>query len=58
VIGVIEDPDKPLLVGTAMRRGRTYDGLAVWSLKVRGADVHGRFIVIDGRFVTVENVKD
>jgi hypothetical protein len=37
---------------------RTYDGLAVWSLKVRGADVHGRFIVIDGRFVTVENVKD
>jgi hypothetical protein len=54
VIGVIEAPDKPLLVGTAMRRGSTEDGQAMWSLKVRGAEVPGRFIIIDGRFVEVE----
>jgi hypothetical protein len=46
VIGVIEAPDKPLLVGTAMRRGSTEDGQAMWSLKVRGADVPGRFIIM------------
>jgi hypothetical protein len=54
VIGVTEAPDKPLLVGTAMRRGRTEDGQAVWSLKVRGADMPGRFIIVDGAFAEVE----
>jgi hypothetical protein len=54
VIGITEAPDKPLLVGTAMRRGSTEDGQAMWSLKVRGAEVPGRFIIIDGRFVEVE----
>ena len=51
VIGIIEAPNKRLLIGTAMRRGRTDDGQAVWSLKVRGADMPGRFIIEDGRFV-------
>jgi hypothetical protein len=54
VIGITEAPNKPLLVGTAMRRGSTEDGQAMWSLKVRGAEVPGRFIIIDGRFVEVE----
>jgi hypothetical protein len=54
VIGIIEAPDKPLLIGTAMRRGWTDDGLASWSLKVRGADVPGRYVIIDGAFVEVE----
>jgi hypothetical protein len=54
VVGVTEAPDKPLLVGTAMRRGSTGDGEAMWSLKVRGADVPGQFIIVDGAFVEVE----
>jgi hypothetical protein len=31
--------------------GRTASGLAVWSLNVDGADVPGRWVIIDGRFV-------
>jgi len=58
VIGIIEAPDKRLLIGTAMRRGWTNDGLASWSLKVRGADVPGRFIIEDGRFVPIEAAAD
>jgi hypothetical protein len=50
VIGVIEEPNTRLLVGTAMRRGRSADGLALWSLKVRGADIPGRWVIIDGMF--------
>jgi hypothetical protein len=55
VIGIIEAPDNRMAIGTAMRRGWTDDGLASWSLKVRGADVPGRFIIIDGQFVEVED---
>jgi hypothetical protein len=55
VIGIIEEPNTRLLIGTAMRRGWTDDGLASWSLKVRGADVPGRFIIMDGQFVEVED---
>jgi hypothetical protein len=50
VIGIIEEPNARLLVGTAMRRGQTADGLALWSLKVRGADIPGRWVIIDGMF--------
>ena len=50
VIGIIEEPNTRLLVGTAMKRGRTADGLALWSLKVRGADIPGRWVIVDGMF--------
>jgi hypothetical protein len=33
VIGIIEEPNTRLLIGTAMRRGRTDEGQAVWSLR-------------------------
>jgi hypothetical protein len=54
VIGIVESPDKRTLIGTASERGRTDDGLAVWFLKVRGVEVPGHFVVVDGAFVQVE----
>jgi hypothetical protein len=41
-------------IGMASAIGRTECGLAVWSLNMDGADVPGRWIIIDGRFVPVE----
>ena len=54
-IGVLEAPDKPMPIGMASAIGRTEGGLAVWSLNVDGADVPGRWVIIDGRFVPVEH---
>ena len=53
-IGVLEALDKPMPIGMASAIGRTEGGLAVWSLNVDGADVPGRWVIIDGRFVPVE----
>jgi hypothetical protein len=53
-IGVLEAPDKPMPIGMASQIGRTEGGLAVWSLNVDGADVPGRWVIIDGRFVPTE----
>jgi hypothetical protein len=32
---------------------RTHDGLAVWRLTVRGFDVPGQIVVIDGKFIQI-----
>jgi hypothetical protein len=53
-IGVLEAPDKPMPIGMAAAIGRTEGGLAVWQLTIDGADVPGRWVIIDGRFVPVE----
>ena len=53
-IGVLEALDKPMPIGMASAIGRTEGGLAVWSLNVDGADVPGRWVIVDGRFVPVE----
>ena len=50
-IGVGEPDCFPMPVGQANRVGRTVDGLAMWALRVKGADVPGRFVIVDGRFV-------
>ena len=42
-------------IGMASEVGRTEGGLAVWRLHVHGADVPGRWVNIDRRFVAVEN---
>jgi hypothetical protein len=54
-IGVLEALDKPVPIGIASAIGRTKGGLAVWSLNVDGAEVPGRWVIIDGRFVPVES---
>jgi hypothetical protein len=50
-INVLEGFDENSPVGTASRLGSDPAGLAVWQLNVRGADLSGRWIVIDRRFV-------
>jgi hypothetical protein len=39
------------LIGIASKVGTTKLRNPVWSLKVRDADVPGKFIIVDGRFV-------
>ena len=53
-IGVLEALDKPMPIGMASAIGRCKGGLAVWGLNVHGADVPGRWVIIDGRFAPVE----
>jgi hypothetical protein len=53
-IGVLESLDKPMPIGIASAIGRTEGGLAVWGLRVHGADVPGQWVIIDRRFVAVE----
>jgi hypothetical protein len=53
-IGVLEAPDKPMPIGMASPVGRTEGGLAVWRLVIRGADVPGRWILVDREFRPVE----
>jgi hypothetical protein len=41
-------------VGQANQVGKTADVLALWAVRVKGADVPGRFVIIDGAFIEVE----
>ena len=42
-------------IGKASADGRTDDDLAVWSLHVDGADVPGRWLIVDRRFVAISS---
>jgi hypothetical protein len=53
-IGVLEAPDHPMPIGRAFAVGWTDGGLAVWRLTVRGAEVPGRWVIIDREFRLVE----
>jgi hypothetical protein len=53
-IGVLDSPDKPMPIGMANCTGWDADGLAVWRLTVEGADVPGRWIIVDREFRPVE----
>ena len=53
-IGVLEAPDKPMPIGMALQIGRTEGGLAVWQLTIDGADVPGRWVIVDREFRPVE----
>ena len=50
-IGVLGARDNDLPIGIAYPAGRTGDGLELWRLVVAGAEVPGRFVVIDRQFV-------
>ena len=41
-------------VGQANQVGKTADGLAEWKLTIRGSDLPGRFVIIDGAFIEVD----
>jgi hypothetical protein len=53
-IGVLDSPDNHTLVGSAFDHARTSSGIAVWRLHVRQAEVPGRWIIVDGAFVQLE----
>jgi hypothetical protein len=53
-IGVLEALDKPMPIGIASEIGWTEGGLAVWRLRVHSADIPGRWVIIDRRFVPVD----
>jgi len=53
-IAVLETLDKPMPIGIASALGRTEGGLAVWGLRVHGADVPGRWSLVDRDFKHVE----
>ncbi len=53
-IGVLEAPGNHASIGMAFHAGRSADGLALWRLKVQGADVQGEFIIVDGQFIRIE----
>jgi hypothetical protein len=55
-IGVLESLNNKMPIGIAPEIGRTERGLAVWSLRRHGADVPGRWVIIDRRYVAPENV--
>jgi hypothetical protein len=53
-IGVADKPGYVMTIGQASLEGKSADGLGLWALRVNCADVPGRFIIFDGRFVEVE----
>jgi hypothetical protein len=54
-IGVGESDGYPMPVGQANQTGKTADGLALWALRVIGAEVPGRFKIQNGRFLAVDD---
>ncbi len=52
-IPILEAPDNPAPIGLASEIGRTEDGAAARSLRIRSADVPGLWIIIAGRFVAI-----
>jgi len=49
-IGVLEDLDKSMPIGMALRVGRNDAGCALWALTVDGDDLPGRWVVVDREF--------
>jgi hypothetical protein len=51
-IGVTDLPGGHATIGSASEVGETQDRQAVWSLRVHDADVPGRWVIVDGMFMT------
>jgi hypothetical protein len=47
---VLEAPGKYPTIGTAFGTGWSETGLQLWRLVVRGEELPGRFVIIDGEF--------
>jgi hypothetical protein len=56
-IDIIDSLGGHAAIGTAREVGITPRGLALWELKVHGAEVPNQFIVVDGRFMPFDDVK-
>jgi len=55
MIGVVESPASLEPIGTAALIRPTETGLAEWSLRVRGANVPGSWVIIGNWFVPDES---
>jgi hypothetical protein len=53
-IGVIEDLDKPMPIGRALRVGADAWCRALWTLSIDGEDLPGRWVVVDREFQPAE----
>jgi hypothetical protein len=49
-IGVREALEGPTPIGLALCLGWNPDGMAVWKLRIHGADVSGRWVLVDREF--------
>jgi hypothetical protein len=54
VIGVFDVPDTPLRIGMTFGAVRTAEGRALFRLQVPRADLPGRWVCLNRRFVLVE----
>jgi hypothetical protein len=50
-IGITESLESDLPIGIASQVSRNDRGMAVWILRVRGADVPGRWAIVNRKFV-------
>jgi hypothetical protein len=57
-IAVDSSPNNHQRIGDAMEVGMTTTGLAMWRLRVGRSEVPGLWILINGQFVPLEEVKD
>jgi hypothetical protein len=56
-MGESEPPDHPMRIGTAYEAGWDPAGLAVWRLTVEGADVPGRWVIVDREFRRCQGIR-
>ena len=49
-IGVLESPTNHMPIGEASCRGWDESGLAVWTLRIGGQPIEGRWIIVDRQF--------
>jgi hypothetical protein len=50
-IGVVASLQEPVPIGVAARIGQTEEGLSLWRLHVRGAEVPGRWVILGKWFL-------
>jgi hypothetical protein len=58
LIRVLEAPDQAPPIGMVFEVGWTEGGLAVWRLTMRGADLTGRWEIVDRNFQPVEESQE
>jgi hypothetical protein len=57
-ISVLESPDNHTPIGMASSVTATDGGLAIWRLTIGNVRVPGRFVVVDGEFVSLGDAAD
>ena len=53
-LGVTEQQGDHVLIGRARKVELTQDGEVLWSLRVHDADVPGRWMIVDGKFMAAK----